>query len=407
MRAARLPWTLAAATAVLFLVGNILGWVTHDPQTAGGWGGGGSAALAAVSASLLTFGLVGALIAARLPGNPIGWLLIAVGLSWATDSALEGYARYGLELHPGSLPGAAYANALDSWIWIVSVGLMGIFLFQLFPDGRPLSPRWRILTWASGGALAVAVVARVFAPGKLTDATISSAQNPFGVGSVEALGSVASLALSLTLLCIPLSAVSLIVRYRRSHGIARMQMKWLVSAVAAVVIVYVVVITISVYPAGQTPLWLMALQDGTVVSFCLIPFAIGAAVLRYRLYEIDVIVRRTAVYAVLVSMLVALYLAGVTALGWIGRELTGESGTLAVTVSTLLVAVSFQPLRTRIQAAVDRRFYRRRYDAERAASLFSSRLRGQIDLDALHRELIGVIDDTVQPAHASLWLRDG
>jgi hypothetical protein len=407
MRSARLACTLATATVVLFLIGNVLGYVTHDPQTAGGWGGGGSAALAAVSVSLLTFGLVGALIAARLPANPIGWLLIAVGLSWATDSALEGYARYGLQLHPGSLPGAAYANALNAWIWMVSISIMGIFLFQLFPDGRPLSPRWRILIWISAGTLAVAVVARAFAPGKLTDATVSSARNPLGIGSLHVLGSIASLGLSLTLICIPLSAVSLILRYRRSHGTARLQLKWLVSATAAVVIVYTVVITISVYPAGQTPLWLMVLQDGTVVSFCLIPLAIGAAVLRYRLYEIDVIVRRTLVYAVLVTMLAAVYLAGVTTLGWIGRAVTGQSGTVAVTLSTLLVAASFQPLRTRIQAAVDRRFYRRRYDAERAASIFTSHLRGQVDLEALNRELLGVINDTVQPSHASLWLRQG
>jgi hypothetical protein len=407
MRSARLPWTLAAATVVLFIVGNVLGYVTHDPQTAGGWGGGGSAGLAAVSVSLLTFGLVGALIAARLPANPIGWLLIAVGLSWATDSALEGYARYGLQLHPGSLPGAAYANAIDAWIWMVSVSLMGIFLFQLFPDGRPLSPRWRVLMWISAGLLAVAVLAAAFAPGRLTDATVSSARNPLGIESLHVLGSIASLALSLTLVCIPLSAVSLILRYRRSHGTARLQLKWLVSATAAVVLVYAVVITLSTYPEGKTPLWLMVLQDGTIVSFCLIPFAIGAAVLRYRLYEIDVIVRRTVVYAVLVTVLAAVYLAGVTALGWIGREATGANGTLAVTLSTLLVAASFQPLRIRIQAAVDRRFYRRRYDAERAASVFTSRLRGQVDLEALNRELLGVINDTVQPSHASLWLREG
>ena len=406
MRSTRLPWILAAATVVLFVVGNVLGYVTHDPQTAGGWGGGGSAALAAVSLSLLTFGLVGALIAARLPANPIGWLLIAVGMSWATDSALEGYARYGLQLHPGSLPGAAYANALDEWMWMVSISLMGIFLFQLFPDGRPLSPRWRVVIWLSAGTLAVAVAAQAFAPGRLADATVSSARNPLGIGSLPVLGSIASLALSLTLVCIPLSAVSLILRYRRSRGTARLQLKWLVSATAAVVIVYVVVISLSTYPDGKTPVWLMVLQDGTIVSFCLIPFSIGAAVLRYRLYEIDVIVRRTVVYAVLVAMLAAVYLAGVTTLGWAGREVTGQSGPLAVTLSTLLVAASFQPLRARIQAAVDHRFYRRRYDAERAASQFASRLRGQIDLDALHRELLGVIDDTVQPAHASLWLRD-
>jgi hypothetical protein len=407
VRSALLAWTLAAATVAFFVAGNVLGYVTHDPQTAGGWGGGGSAALAAVSLSLLTFGLVGALIASRLPENPIGWLLIAVGMSWAVDSTLEGYARYGLMLHPGSLPGAAYADALDAWMWIVSISLMGIFLFQLFPDGRPLSPRWRVVVWISAGALTVAVVARTLAPGRLADATVVWVQNPFGIGSLGVLNSVASLALSLTLVCIPLSAVSLILRYRRSQGAARLQLKWLVSATAAVVIVYAVIITLSTYPQGKTPLWLMVLQDGTIVSFCLIPFAIGAAVLRYRLYEIDVIVRRTVVYAVLVSMLAAVYLAGVTALGWIGREVTGQSGTLAVTLSTLLVAASFQPLRARIQAAVDRRFYRRRYDAERAALAFTSHLRGQIDLEALNRELLGVIDDTVQPSHAFLWLREG
>jgi hypothetical protein len=407
VRSARLPWTLAAVTLVLFVVGNILGWVTHDPQTAGGWGGGGSAALAAVSVALFSFSVVGALIASRLPENAIGWLLIAVGLLWATDSALEGYARYGLMLHPGSLPGAEYPDALDNWLWIASIGIMGTFLFQLFPDGRVLSPRWRILTWVSGGALTVAVLARAFAPGRLADSVVSSTANPLGVGGLDVLTTVSGISLSILLGCIPASAVVLLVRYRRSSGTARLQLKWLVSATAAIVIAYSVVVTISTAPEGHVPLWLMVLQDATVVSFCLVPLSIGAAVLRYRLYEIDVIVRRTVVYAVLVSTLAAVYLAGVTALGWIGREATGQSGALAVTLSTLLVAASFQPLRTRIQSAVDRRFYRRRYDAEAAASLFSSRLRGQIDLDALHRELLSVIDDTVQPAHASLWLRQG
>ncbi len=274
-------------------------------------------------------------------------------------------------------------------------------------DGRPLSRRWCVLTWFSAGALATTVVATMFAPGVLADSAVPGVQNPFGVGALGALSTVRSAPLTLTLACIPASAVALLVRYRRSSGTARMQLKWLVSATAAIVIVYAVVITLSTYPAGHTPLWLMVLQDATVMSFCLIPISIGAAVLRYRLYEIDVIVRRTVVYAVLVSTLAAVYLAGVTALGWIGREVTGQSGALAVTLSTLLVAASFQPLRTRIQTVVERRFYRRRYDAETAASLFSSRLRGQIDLDALNHELLGVIHDTVQPAHASLWLRQG
>ena len=153
------------------------------------------------------------------------------------------------------------------------------------------------------------------------------------------------------------------------------------------------------------PTWLQVLQDGTVLSFGLIPIAIGAAVLRYRLYDIDVIVRRTVVYAVLVGVLAALYLGAVSLLGWAGRQVTGQSGALAVTLSTLLVAASFQPLRARIRSAVDRRFYRSRYDAEAAAAQFSGRLRSQVDLEAVHRELLDVVHATVQPSHAALWLR--
>jgi hypothetical protein len=173
--------------------------------------------------------------------------------------------------------------------------------------------------------------------------------------------------------------------------------------VAAVVLLYAAVITLS--GGDNTPLWLVVLQDLAVVSFCLIPLAIGAAVLRYRLYEIDVIVRRGVVYLALTGALAVLYLAAITTLGWLGRQVTGQSGTLAVTLSTLLVAVSFQPLRRRIQATVDRRFYRRRYDAAAAAATFAGRLRSQIDLEALDSELIAVIDQTVQPRYVTLWLR--
>lgn len=404
MPIARLPLLLTATTLVLFVTGNLLGWVTHDPQTAGGWGGGGAPALGVISVALFTFSVVGALVASRHPGNAIGWLLIAIAFLWALDSTLEGYAMYGLRLHPGSLPGPEYANALDDWLWIVSIGTMGTFLFLLFPDGRPLGRTWRLVGWIAAGAMAVTVAATTLAPGPMKDSAVPTTQNPFGIGGLDGLASVASLSLSLLILCIPASALGLIVRYRRSRGAARMQMKWLASATAAIVLLYAVVVTIS-GGAGPAPTWLQVLQDGTVLSFGLIPVAIGAAVLRYHLYDIDVIVRRTVVYTVLVAALAVLYLAAVSTLGWAGRQVTGQSGALAVTLSTLLVAASFQPLRARIRSAVDRRFYRARYDAEAAAARFSGRLRSHVDLEAVHRELLEVVHATVQPSHAVLWLR--
>ncbi len=402
MKLARLPAALMVAVIVLFAIGNVLGYVTHDPQSAGGWGGGGSAGLLAASLALSTFAVMGALIASRQPQNAIGWLLIAVGLSWSLDSALEGYAMYGLSLHPGSLPGAEYADALDDWLWRVSIGIMGTFLFQLFPDGRPLSRGWRLLTWISAIALAVSVVAPALAPGILSDSAVPES-NPLGIAGWTWLSDVAAMALTALLLCIPVSAATLLLRYHRSAGVTRLQLKWLVSAVTAIVVFFAVVITIS--GGDNPPLWLVVLQDLTVISFCLIPLSIAAAVLRYRLFEIDVIVRRTVVYVALTGSLAAVYLLAITTLGWLGRQLTGQSGTLAVTLSTLLVAVSFQPLRHRIQSAVERRFYRRRYDAAAAAATFSGRLRSQIDLEALDNELIAVIDQTVQPRHVTLWLR--
>ena len=402
MKLAPVPAALMATVLCLFAVGNWLSYVTHDPQTAGNWGGGGSAGLLAVSIALSTFAVMGALVASRQPQNAIGWLLIAVGCSWALDSALEGYAMYGLSLHPGSLPLAEYADALDDWLWMCSIGIMGTFLFQLFPDGRPLSRRWAVLTWISAAALGLAVAGAAFAPGKLSDSAVPEV-NPLGIAGWTWLTDVSSVGLAVLLLTIPVSAATLVLRYRRSVGVTRLQLKWLVSAVTAIVVFYAVVIVIS--GGDNPPVWLVILQDLTVISFCLIPLSIAAAVLRYHLFEIDVIVRRTVIYLALTGALAVMFLLAISALGWVGRELTGQSGTLAVTLSTLLVAVSFQPLRRRIQSAVDRRFYRSRYDAAAAAETFAGRLRAQIDLEALDNELLATIEQTVQPRHVALWLR--
>jgi hypothetical protein len=203
------------------------------------------------------------------------------------------------------------------------------------------------------------------------------------------------------------SAASLVVRFRRAGPVEREQVKWLAGAAGVSASIYLVDLCISVAASGSgaEPAWRVLIDDTFVVSLGLIPAAIGVAVLRYRLYEIDVIIRRTLVYAALVSVLALLYLAGVFGIQGAVRSVSGKSGTLAVTVSTLLVAAGFQPLRARIQRAVDHRFYRGRYDAARTLESFSGRLREQVDIEAVSGEVVDVVRQTLQPAHVSLWLR--
>ena len=204
------------------------------------------------------------------------------------------------------------------------------------------------------------------------------------------------------------SAVSLVIRYRRSHGLERQQLKWLAAAAAVVAVTYLIVepLSVAVNPGTDSaPEWLLIAQEIALISFALIPAAIGAAILRYRLYEIDVIIRRTVVYAMLVAALALLYLGGITSIGWLLRDVAGQSSALAVTVSTLAVAAAFQPLRRRIRQAVDRRFYRRGYDAQAAVAGFSGRLREQVDLDAIAADLVQTTQATVSPRTVSVWLR--
>ena len=242
----------------------------------------------------------------------------------------------------------------------------------------------------------------------MTDAGYPGVRNPLGV---EALGPVLGaswLAILAVVAMMVASAASLVIRYRRAHGLERQQLKWLAAAAAGVAVTYAVVVPLGVFihPSSQhTPSWLGAAQTVSLLSFGLIPVAIVFAVLRHRLYDVDVIIRRTLVYAFLVAILAAVYLGGVTLVGGLLRAVTGGSGAIGVTVSTLAVAAAFQPLRARIQRAVDHRFYRGRYDAARTLESFSGRLREQVDIETVSGEVVDVVRQTLQPAHVSLWLR--
>jgi hypothetical protein len=406
----RLAWAALAAVTFLLAAGVVLSWATRHVAHSEGFSGGGIPGFLAGLLILLIFllyPLAGTVIVRHVPRNPIGWLLIATGLSWALVVDAIGYGDWAFKVHPGQIPGGAVVASVSLWAWAPAVAITGVFLLLVYPDGHLPSRRWRWVVYVCAFAVGVSVLDWLV-PGPMTVTGFPDHDNPLGV---QALDGVLS-PLQAVVLLIPLSSVaavaSLVVRYRHADRIERLQIKWLGASGALCGGLYFVSLASAALLAndqGETPGWIAAVQDVWFVCLGLIPIAIGIAVLRYRLFEIDVIIRRTLIYATLVGALAVLYLGGIALIGSVLRGLTGSSGTLAVTVSTLAIAAAFQPLRRVIQRAVDRRFYRAGYDAQAAVDGFSERLREQIDLDALCEELRSVVTGTVQPAHASVWLR--
>jgi hypothetical protein len=341
-----------------------------------------------------TASTVGVVLARRRPRHPVGWLLLAVGLCMSVGGMLAGYLPYTAIVRPGSLPAAGllarvYAPATD-----LAVAALG-FVLLLTPTGSAPSPGWRRFGTATAAAMAVLAVVAAVAPGPL-DAAVLSIQGPVGPPAFDGALQVANqLALAVALLAVLGGAASLMTRFRRARGVERQQLRWL--ALAAVLTGLAMAATGVLVAAGD----LAATSWVSVIGTVFLPLATGAAILRYRLYDLDRIISRTLAYGLL-TVLLGLGYAGVV-LG-LGR-LLGKSSSLAVAAATLAVAAAFQPLRRRVQQAVDRRFNRRRHDAGRVIGAFATRLRDQVDLDALNSELLAVVDQTMQPTRASLWLR--
>jgi hypothetical protein len=406
----RLAWAVFAVTCVLWAVAIVTAWLTRDLQNSESLGSGGADLVVGIATAvvLLAFPVAGVVIATRQPANPIGWILLAIGAGWGALAGATGYADYGIRLHPGSLPAADIAAVLTVSVWAPPVGLTGTFLLLLFPDGRLPGARWRWIAYIGAAATAACTAAGLLDPDVLKDSPYAPTQNPIGVDALGGVFAVLDYAVVVLALTMVASAASLVVRFRRAGMVEREQVKWLAAAAGVSAWIYLVDLCISVAAggAGPEPVWRVLLDDAFVLSVGLIPVAIGIAVLRYRLYEIDVIIRRTLVYAALVSVLALLYLAGVFGIQAVVRSVSGQSGTLAVTVSTLIVAAAFQPLRRRIQRAVDHRFYRGRYDAARTLESFSGRLREQVEIEMVSGEVLDVVRQTLQPAHVSLWLRE-
>jgi hypothetical protein len=354
--------------------------------------------LVTLATLIVSFSVVGALIASHRSENLIGWIFLAAALCYGLLSAGDEYAIYALLTNPGSLPLGAEASWLGQWIWAPGLGLILVFLPLLFPDGRPPSRRWRPVAWLGGLSIGLAVVSStILLWPERGPALLLGDESPSRVLDVVLLFA----ALPMLLLAGLGAVISLLVRFRRARGDERQQIKWFASA-ATLTLVWIIVF-------GQSTLGLpgviVALSSLLVIPS--IPIATGIAILRYRLYDIDFIVNRTLVYAILTTALAAIYFGGVTATQALFRALTGqeEQPQLAIVVSTLAIAALFMPLRRRIQSFIDRRFYRRKYDARKTLEAFSAKLRDETDLDALSDDLVGVVRETMQPTHASLWLR--
>jgi hypothetical protein len=354
---------------------------------------------------ILTCGLVGAIVVSRQPANPIGWILCLVGFIFALSAVVSEYGEYAVSVKGGSLPAGRAAVWFGSWLWLPGVLLPSTLLLLLFPDGRPLSRRWRVFSWLAIIGLIGMVAGTALEPGPLGDSS-PIIENPFGLLGVpgKVVGFLAPFGFFLTVPSIAAGPISLILRFRRARGDQRQQIKWLAFAgsfTAAALLTGFIIGSTSVSARAEE-----ILNAVILLSIAVIPLGAGVAILKYRLYDIDLVINRTLVYGALTLMLGGVYVAGVVGLGSLVRSLTGqENNSLVIAASTLGVAALFRPARRGIQAFIDRRFYRQKYDAARTLETFSARLRDEVDLDSLTGELVGVVRDTMQPSHVSVWLR--
>jgi hypothetical protein len=337
---------------------------------------------------------VGVVLASRRPRHPVGWLLLALGFVMVTSGAAAAYASYGLFVRPGALPGADVVARIYAPLIEAVFAILG-FIVLLTPTGSPPTRRWRWWAWLSASTMAVLLVAATIAPGSIDPRTLAEEgpQDPRTFGG--ALLVVNLVAQAVGILIILAGAGSLVTRFRHARGVERQQLRWVGLAAALTgVAMLVVAVLIAV---GNVPLagW------ASVLGTTFLPLATGAAILRYRLYDLDRIISRTLAYGLLTLLLGGGYAGVVLGLG----QLLGSNSPLVVAGATLAVAAAFQPARRRIQQAVDRRFNRRRHDAAQTIEAFSARLHQEIDLDTLTAELLAVVEETMQPAQASLWLR--
>ncbi len=397
-----LAWSLAGLSVVLAAASIVLYVATRSVQPPSSWGTGGIITHFVFVLPFLAFPVVGALIASRRPENPIGWICLAAGILWMLSNVTGGYGVYGLVANPGSVPFPAAIGSLSEWMWVPTVGVLGTFMILLFPNGKLPSRRWLPVAWLSGLVIVLGSVGIALRPRRLTD--LSGIRNPSGLKGYPWIENASAVMILFLLLCILASALSLISRFRRVRGEERQQIKWIAFAASMLALVASAAVVGGPFFVPD-PLWLKLIQDADILSYAGVPIAVGFAVLRHRLYDIDLIINRALVYGPLTATLALIYVGSVLGLQTVFRTTSGQESTLAVVASTLAIAALFNPLRRRVQAFVDRRFYRRKYDAAKTLEAFGSRLRNETDLKTLTDDVTSVMRETMQPAHVSLWQR--
>ena len=352
---------------------------------------------------LLAFATVGSLIASRRPENPIGWIFCISTLLWALGDVLLEYTTYAFITVPGSLPAGALLGSFGGWVRGMGWFLMLTFLLLLFPDGHLPSPRWRSLAWLIAGLLAAYSIALLLSPYPYSniDPRLAAVRNPLGILVANDLfDQLANFSLLLLFPTILACIVAVVLRFRRARGVERQQLKWFAygTTLSILMLIVIIILIFSNVNGGAS---------GTLfyLAVICIPISAGIAMLRYRLYDIDVLINRTLVYGLLTATLLGTYLLLVFGGQYLLASFFGPSNAVVLVVSTLLVAALFQPLRQRVQRLVDRRFYRSKYDATRVVARFSETLRQEMNLDQLSEQLVTVVQETVQPTHLSLWLR--
>jgi hypothetical protein len=340
---------------------------------------------------------VGAVILARQPRNRIGWLCCAVGLLVGPAFLAQAYAWYALVYRPGSLPGGLAMAWLGEWPWFMALGLVLTFLLLLFPTGQLVSRRWRVVAWAAATNLGLGSIWGMFKP-TLVAIEPQIVPNPLGLQQSEALFELLeSVVIMVQGLLTILSAASIVVRFRRARGVERQQLKWFTYATVVSVLFWVVFAATGLQQRLPEALTYVI----GAVFLGAVPVAIGIALLRYRLYDIDRLINRTLVYGLLTALLAGVYGSSVLIFGQVFGGVGRDPPSWVVAGATLAVAALFQPTRRRIQAVVDRHFNRRKYDAAKTVEAFSVRLQDELDLDALTAELLVVVDKTIQPTRVS------
>jgi hypothetical protein len=394
-----IAWSVWALCVALFASAELLDFFNSSVPTRGG-----PISNLYIAVPLLAYPTVGAIVASRRPKNLVGWILCGIGLLFGIEAFAEAYPYYALAAGSDWLPGGVYmAWFSEELLWLPGLFLGSALLVLLFPNGRLLSRSWRAVVWLAVGGSAMTALLFATSPGRISPYRIT---NPFGREAhlrsmLELLG---DLGMATLLVCCVLAVISVFVRLQSAEGEERQQIKWFAYAAAVLLSTFFlglplvgVIAAIGLGWAAPIPL---------VIGVLAIPAAVGVAMLRYRLYDIDVVINRTLVYGLLTLMLALVYFGGVTATQALFTVLTGqeEQPQLSIVISTLVIAALFTPLRRRIQSFIDRSFYRRKYDARKTLEAFSAKLRNDSDLDALSNDLVGVVRETMQPAHVSLWL---